>query len=88
MDLSSCEAEYVVVSYTTYKVAWIEMLLEELKIMEPNKRKMFVDNKSAIYLENHLVCHGQSKHIERRYHLLRDQVNKGKVVLEYCKSEL
>ena len=86
--LSSCEAEYVAASYAACQAAWIEMLLEELKIMEPKKIKLFVDNKSAINLANHPMSHGRSKHIERRYHFLRDQVNKGKLELEYCKTEV
>ena len=35
--LPLCEAEYVVASYAACQAAWIEMLLEELKIMEPKK---------------------------------------------------
>lgn len=63
MALSSCEAEYMVASYVTCHATWIDMLLEELKLMEPKKMKLFVDNKSIIDLLNHPVCHGQSKHI-------------------------
>lgn len=39
------------------------MLLEELKIKEPERIKLFVDNKSAIGLANHPMCHGRSKYI-------------------------
>ena len=60
--VSSCEAEYVTASYAVCQAAWIKMLLEELKIME-SKMKLFVDNKSAINLVNHPMCHGRSKHI-------------------------
>ncbi|XP_050908362.1 secreted RxLR effector protein 161-like [Lathyrus oleraceus] len=56
--LSSCEGEYVVTSYVIYQTTWIEMLLEELKIMKPKKMKLFVNNKSVISLANHPVCHG------------------------------
>ncbi|XP_050890987.1 secreted RxLR effector protein 161-like [Lathyrus oleraceus] len=61
--LSSCEAKYVVASYAACQATWIEMLLEELKITEPRKMKLFVDNKLAIDMTNHLVYHGRSKHI-------------------------
>lgn len=88
MALSLCEDEYVVASYAVCQAVWIEMLLEELKIMEPKKMRLFVDNKSAIDLGNHPMCHGRSKHLERRYHFLRDQVNKGKLEHEHCKSKL
>ncbi|MCI45484.1 copia protein, partial [Trifolium medium] len=42
----------------------------------------------AIDLAKHPVSHGRSKHIERRFHFLRDQVNRDKLELEYCKSEI
>ncbi|OIW02120.1 hypothetical protein TanjilG_26660 [Lupinus angustifolius] len=47
-----------------------------------------VDNKSAINLAKNPVAHGRSKHIETRFHFLRDQVCKGRVRLEFCKSEV
>lgn len=87
MALLSCETEYVLASYVACQATWIEILLEELKIMEPRKMKLFVNNKSTIDLANHLVCHGRSKHIDMRYHFRRDQINKGKLELYYCKTE-
>ena len=62
------------------------MLLSELKAVEVTKIKVFVDNKSAIDLANNPVSHGRSKHIERRFHFLRDQVTKGKIKLSYCNT--
>lgn len=47
-----------------------------------------VDNQSTIKLGKHLVSHGISKHIEARFHFLRDQVTKGKLILEHCKIEM
>lgn len=63
------------------------MLLEEIKIMEFKKMKLFVDDKSSIDLANHAMCHGRSNHVERRYHFLRDQVNKVKLKLDYYISK-
>jgi len=40
---------------------------------------LLVDNKSAIDLANHPISHGRSKHTERKFHFLRDQVNKIKL---------
>lgn len=48
---------------------------------------MLVDNKSAIDLAKHLVAHGRSKHIETRFHFLRDQVTRGKLELVHCPIE-
>ena len=49
---------------------------------------MFVNNKSRTDLGKHPVAHGRSKHIKTHFHFLRDQVNKGKLILEYYKIEL
>ena len=83
--LSSCEGEYVAASYATCQVLQIEMLLEELNASEVDRIKLLVDNKLSIDLANHPISHDKSKHIERKFYFLRDQVNK-KLELEYCKT--
>lgn len=57
MALLSYEAEYVAASYAACQALWIEMLLEELKIMESKKIKLYIDNMSSIDLSNHPMCH-------------------------------
>ena len=57
------------------------------KIMGQNV-ELLVDNKSAIDLAKNPVSHGRSKHIETKFHFLRDQVNKGKIDLKHCKTDL
>ncbi|KAK8465133.1 hypothetical protein PHAVU_010G158100 [Phaseolus vulgaris] len=47
-----------------------------------------IDKKSAINLAKNPVAHGRSKHIETKYHFLRDQVGKGKIRLKHCKTDL
>lgn len=50
--------------------------------------QLMVDNKSAINLAKNPVSHGRSKHIETRFHFLRDQVNKGRLEVIYCPTDL
>jgi hypothetical protein len=45
-----------------------------------------IDNKSAINLAKNPIAHGRSKHIETKFHFLRDQVTKGKIKLSYCNT--
>jgi len=45
---------------------------------------MRIDNVSIINLSRNPVSHGISKHIELKYHFLRDMVNKGEIVVKYC----
>ena len=52
----------------------------EIKVSRPIA--LFIDNKSAISLARNPVLHGRSKHIEAKFHFLREQVNKGSTELQ------
>ncbi|GAU12596.1 hypothetical protein TSUD_132060 [Trifolium subterraneum] len=84
--LSSCEAEYVAGSLAACQANWLQSLLSEMKITDNITVMLKIDNKSAINLAKNHVSHGKSKHIETMFHFLRDQVNKGKLSLEYCST--
>jgi hypothetical protein len=45
-------------------------LLEELKLEETIRTKLFVDNKSTIDFGKHHASHGRSKYIETKFHFL------------------
>jgi len=45
-----------------------------------------VDNKSAIELAKNSVNHMRSKHIDVRFHFIREQVKEGNVELEHVES--
>ena len=47
---------------------------------------IFVDNKSAISLCKNPVLHDRSKHIDLRYHFIRDCVEKGSVIVEFIRT--
>lgn len=86
--LSSCEAEYVAASMSVCQVVWLDALMQEMKMKSPTAVRLLINNKSAINLAKHPIAHGRSKHIETRFHFLGDQVNKEKLKLEYCRTEL
>jgi hypothetical protein len=50
--------------------------------------KLNVDNKFAISLANNPIAHGRSKHIETKYHFLRDKVSKEKLTVVHYRTEL
>lgn len=45
------------------------------------------DNQAAIAIAENPVSHGRTKHIDLKYHFIRDQVEEGTVHLKYCPSE-
>ena len=48
--------------------------------------KIFLDNKSALALAKNPIFHGQSKHIDTRYHFIRECIARKEVHLEFVKS--
>lgn len=87
MTLSSCEAGYIARSYVVCHAIWIRYVLEEMEVEVKKPLVLQIDNKSTINLAKNLVQHGRSKHIEARFHFLREKVNQGELELRHCSSE-
>ena len=85
--ISSCEAEYVAAAGATCQGLWLSRLLCEMKGEEPTKFKLLIDNKSAIALAKNSVHHDRSKHIDIRYHYIRECVEEGKVEVDYVSTK-
>ncbi|RDX84616.1 Copia protein, partial [Mucuna pruriens] len=86
--LSSFEAEYIVASTIACQAVWLEVLIKELQVKILGKVKLLVDNNFAIELVRHPVTHGRSKHIETRFHFLKEQVGNKKLRIEHCKTKI
>ncbi|CAH9119315.1 unnamed protein product [Cuscuta epithymum] len=84
--LSTCEIEYIAACHTSCQGLWLLSLLKELNQVHNSGLELYVDNKSAINLAKNPITHLRSKHIETRFHFLRDQVNKGRVQLIHCST--
>ena len=66
---------------------WLRSLLAELLGAETKAVKMFVDNKSAIALMKNPVFHGRSKHINTRFHFIRECGEGGQIIVEFARTE-
>ncbi|KAG5028152.1 hypothetical protein JHK87_011666 [Glycine soja] len=86
--LSTCEAEYIAACLVACQASWLFSLLQELGVIIGMAIELLVDIKSAIDLARNPVSHDRSKHIETKFHFLRDQVAKGKVKLVHCRTEV
>jgi glutathionylspermidine synthase len=84
--LSTCEAEYISACHAACQGVWLQSLLMEIKVNRNEDFELLIDNKSAINLAKNPIAHGRSKHIETKFHFLRDQVTKGKIKLSYCNT--
>ena len=58
--------------------------MKELKLEYMKPVQLNIDK---INLSKNPTLHGRSKHIDTKFHFLRDQVSKGKLTLTYCHTE-
>jgi hypothetical protein len=81
--LSSCEAEYIAATTAVCQGIWLARLLAELKGEEEARPfSLKIDNQSAVQLSRNPVFHERSKHIDTRYHFIRQCVEEGRVTVE------
>lgn len=85
--LSSCEAEYIAAATAAVQGVWLARLIGELEGQEPGCALIKVDNKSAISLCKNPMLHDRSKHIDTKFHFIRDCVDQKWVEVEYIRSE-
>ena len=67
---------------------WLQELLSEVTKRPIEKVLIRIDNQSAIALTRNPVFHGRSKHIHRRYHFIRECIEKGQVDVEHVSGDM
>ena len=87
VTLSSTEAEYVAAATTVKEVIWIRSFLKELGFEQKGPTKVYEDNQGAIAIGNNPAHHQRCKHIDVKYHFLREKVADGMIELVYTKTE-
>nr|GEW38792.1 retrovirus-related Pol polyprotein from transposon TNT 1-94 [Tanacetum cinerariifolium] len=84
--MSTAEAEYVSLSPCCAQVIWMRTQLLDYRY-KYNKIPMYCDSKSAIALSSNLIQHSRTKHINIRYHFIKEHVEKGTVELHFVGTE-
>ena len=79
--LSTTEVEYIVASEACKELLWMKRFIHELRFKQP-RYVVYCDNQSAIHLSKNSTFHARSKHIDVRYHWMRDALNDNLFELE------
>ena len=79
--LSSAEAEYVALATASQEAIWLQQLMGDLLNESIQETTILEDNQSAICLAKNQSIHGRTKHIDIKYHFIRDAVEAGKIKL-------
>ena len=69
--LSTTEAEFIAITEACKEVLWLKKFLQELRLKQ-ERYILFCDSQSAIHLSKNSSFHVRSKHIDVRYHWIRD----------------
>ncbi|GJW62889.1 hypothetical protein Tco_0112224 [Tanacetum coccineum] len=83
---TSGKAEYIALSGYCAQILWMRSQLTNYGLGF-NKIPLYYDNKSAIALYCNNVQHSRSKHIDTRYHFIKEQVENGVVELYFVRIE-
>nr|GEU78046.1 retrovirus-related Pol polyprotein from transposon TNT 1-94 [Tanacetum cinerariifolium] len=84
--MSTAEAEYVSLSACCAQVIWMHTQLLDYGY-KYNWISMYCDSKSAIAISCNPVHHSRTKHIDIRYHFIKEHVEKGTVELYFVGTE-
>ena len=87
VSLSSCESEYIAAATGACQGVWLSRLLAELSGTEAKNFKLYIDNKSAQELVKNPVYHERTKHIDTRYHYIRECAAEGVVDVEHVSTD-
>jgi hypothetical protein len=82
VSLSSCESEFKAATAAAQQALWLRNLFSEVLKQKPAAVTLFVDNNSAIALMKNAVFHGRSKHIEIKYHFIRECIERGEIIVK------
>nr|GFC16264.1 retrovirus-related Pol polyprotein from transposon TNT 1-94 [Tanacetum cinerariifolium] len=85
-SMSFAEAEYVSLSAYYAQVLWMRTQLTDYGF-HFDKIPMYCDSKAAIAISCNLVQHSRTKHVDVRYHFIKEKVEKGIVELFFVETE-
>ena len=86
---STTEAEYVAASEVAKEALWLKKFLLDLQVILSADRPitLYCDNSGAVAQSKEPRYHKKQKHIERKYHLIRDIIKRGDTVVTKIASE-
>ena len=85
--ISTAEAEYVALSSAAQECVWMRRLNSEFGNPQTDPTTVMEDNQSCIAMAKNPQYHGKSKHIDIKYHFVRDLVGDKMIKLKYCPTK-
>jgi hypothetical protein len=73
--------------YGSARTVWLQKLLARLfgQMLDPTL--IDCDNQSCVKLSENPVSHARSKHVETKYHYIRDMVQRKPILVQYLPTD-
>ncbi|KAL4355086.1 hypothetical protein GQ457_06G022650 [Hibiscus cannabinus] len=82
---STAEAEYIAAGN---QAIWLRNLLSDIGFKQESATVLLCDNKFAIAIAENPVQHGRTKHINVKFHAIREAEKNSLIKMEFCSSEM
>ena len=81
--LSTCEAEYMALVATTQEALFLKTLVKDFGLSCSEPIQLYGDNQGAISLVKNPVTHEKSKHIDIKFHFIREKFSEGLIFVDH-----
>ena len=82
--LSTAEAEYIALAAAAQEATWMRKLMKDFHESQAEPVTIYEDNQSAICIANNPQSHHKTKHVDIKYHYVRDKVQDVTIKVQYC----
>ena len=87
VTLSTAEAEYVATTHAAKECIWLRRLTSQLFNNVTSPTTLHCDNQAAIHLATDDNYHARTKHIDIRFHFIRQTIMDGAINIVYCPTQ-
>lgn len=85
--LSTTKVKFIAATYCVCQCVWMRRILKQFGLLHSQGTTICCDNSLVIKLFKNPVLHGHTKHINVRFHFLRDLEKEGAVKLNHYGTE-
>ena len=70
------------------EAVWMKNLIEEILQVKQEPVSILQDNQGTIFISNNSINNRRTKHIDVRYHFVREQIQGKMIAIQYCETSL
>ena len=81
------ESKYIAQTHVAKEGLWLQSFVNEMRGEKDEPLRLNCDNQGAIALAKDNKFHSQTKHIDLRFHFIREAVEDNKLLITYISTE-